>query len=220
MHNNNNIIKKQPEETEQWQLSLADMMTLLLCFFVLITAVSSIDKTRYAEIAEVMETAMGVESETVLQQQESMQDIKEKLEEAIGHQSSEIHLELRPDSVAINLTGGVFFKLGSADLTLLAIDILKRIADSLLSVSFRITVEGHTDNLPIRSVVFPSNWELSSARASAVARIIINRGFPKTKVKVLGLADTNPIYPNEDENGDSIPENQAQNRRVVILVTP
>ena len=223
---NGPITKKPADESEDWQLTLADMFTLLLCFFVLIAAISTVDKNRYAEVADSMEAAMGT-GRTRAQQhrrpkikQADLQEIKRQLELIIGHETKSVQLELRPDGVAVNLTGGLFFQLGRAELTPLAHELLGRIADTLLNIPYRVTVEGHTDNIPIKSSRFPSNWELSSSRASAVARLIIDHGFPKTSIKVMGLADTTPIYPNEDENGQPIPDNQALNRRVVILVTP
>ena len=101
-----------------------------------------------------------------------------------------------------------------------ALDLLGIITRPLLDIPYKITVEGHSDNIPIQSTQFPSNWELSSARASAVARYLIAQGFPKEKIQVVGLADTRPLVPNQDDNGDPIPENQSRNRRIVILVTP
>jgi chemotaxis protein MotB len=81
---------------------------------------------------------------------------------------------------------------------------------------YRITVEGHTDDAPINTVQFPSNWELSTARASAVVRFLIANGVRADRLRAAGYADTFPKMPNRDEQGRAIPENQAQNRRVVV----
>ena len=117
-------------------------------------------------------------------------------------------------------SGGVFFKLGSAELTSEALRILDKLATPLTEAHYKLTIEGHSDNLPIKSAQFPSNWELSSARASSVARYFIAQGFPKDSIQVMGLADTQPLAPNEDKKGKSIKANQSKNRRVVILVRP
>ena len=93
-------------------------------------------------------------------------------------------------------------------------------APALLDIPYRVKVEGHTDNIPIKSSCFPSNWELSASRASAVARFFIDTGVPADRLEVVGLADTRPEAPNEDLYGKPIQENQARNRRIVILVTP
>jgi len=71
-------------------------------------------------------------------------------------------------------------------------------------------VEGHTDDLPIHTQRFPSNWELSAARAASVVRFFIQQGIPKERLQAVGLADTQPRAPNTS------PEDRAKNRRVVI----
>jgi len=105
-------------------------------------------------------------------------------------------------------------------LTSEALTILDKLASPLTEAEYKLTIEGHSDNLPIKSGNYPSNWELSSARASSVARYFIAQGFPKTDIQVMGLADTRPLAPNTDKAGNSIPANQSKNRRVVILVRP
>ena len=224
--------KKHPRREETgWQLTLADMMTLILCFFVIIVSIAKVDPTRYEAMSDVLAEAMKgktAPSKRTAEQARTQVDAKAKnifelqleLAKLIGRESKAVNLKLRPDAVAINLQGGVFFKLGSADLTSEALRILDKLAAPLTEAHYKLTVEGHSDNLPIRSTQFPSNWELSSARASSVARYLIAQGFPKNDIRVLGLADTQPLAPNEDQTGQPIPENQAKNRRVVILVRP
>lgn len=214
-----NLRRKQEDEREEWQLTLADMMTLILCFFVLMVAISSIDRERYKVIADSLGKAMGSKSKVERQKQKNLQEIKQEIETIIGTETSAVQLELRSNSVAISLKDTLFFNIGSADLTEKAFFMLNRITETLLDIPYMITVEGHADNIPIKSAQFPSNWELSAARACAVARFLIDRGFPKNKIQILGLADTRPLFPNVDGYGRPIPENQARNRRVVILVT-
>ncbi len=234
MQNNNGFTPKerpQPEENG-WALTLADMMMLLLCFFVLILAVSKVDKNQYEAISDVMSEAMKGDSapsrRTSSEQVQMDVNVKSKnlfelqleMAKLVGKESKAVNIKMRPDSVAINLQGGVFFHLGSAELTSQALRILNKLAGPLTSAHYKLTVEGHSDNLPIRSTQFPSNWELSSARASTVARYFIAQGFPKNDIQVMGLADTQPLAPNVNKAGKSIPENQSKNRRVVILVRP
>jgi chemotaxis protein MotB len=224
--------KKRPRRQETgWQLTLADMMTLILCFFVIIVSIAKVDPTRFEAMSDVLAEAMkgkAAPSKRSAEQARTQVDAKAKnifelqleLAKLIGRQPKAVNLKLRPDAVAINLKGGVFFKLGSADLTSQALRILDKLAKPLTEAHYKLTIEGHSDNLPIRSAQFPSNWELSSARASSVARYLIAQGFPKNDIRVLGLADTQPLAPNLDQTGQPIPENQAINRRVVILVRP
>ncbi|MCJ2165839.1 MULTISPECIES: flagellar motor protein MotB [unclassified Pseudodesulfovibrio] len=223
--------RKRPVPDGGWRLTLADMMTLILCFFVVMLSVSKVDPNRYEAMSGVLAEAMkgkAAPSNRPDQQPMSQEEKKSKnlfeleleLAKLIGRESRAVNLKLRPDAVAINLKGGVFFPLGSADLTPEAVDILNKLARPLTDAHYKLTVEGHSDNLPIKSSQFPSNWELSSARASSVARFFIAQGFPKNDIQVMGLADTRPLAPNTDKAGNSIPDNQSMNRRVVILVRP
>ena len=223
--------KKNPHERDGWELTFADMMTLILCFFIVVAAISEVDKVRFSEVADSMVEAMGKKEKPVPKEQppvpsewrkklKSLNEVMAELKSGVGRETDAVDLEMRPDAVAVNLHGTVFFKLGSADLTPKALDLLGIITQPLLDIPYKITVEGHSDNIPIQSTQFPSNWELSSARASAVARYLIEQGFPKEKIQVVGLADTRPLVPNLDDAGDPIPENQARNRRIVILVAP
>lgn len=210
--------KRERDEGEGWEITFADMMTLILCFFILIVTISSVDMERYNAVSDIMGETMGGKDDQ--QQQISLAEIMQGLESVISTEPNAVQLEMRQNAVAVNLRDTVFFEIGSAELTEKALSILNRIREPLSGIPYRITVEGHTDNIPIKSEKFPSNWELSGSRASAVARFLIDYGFPKDKIQVLGLADTRPLSPNEDENGQAILENQSLNRRVVILVTP
>jgi len=229
-----NFIPKRPrppKDNTGWQLTLADMMTLLLCFFVLIVSVSKVDPNRYEAMSDILAEAMqgkAAPSKRTAEQAMTPVDKKSKnlfelqleLARLIGKESKAVNLKLRPDAVAINLKGGVFFQLGSADLTSEALRILDKLAIPLTEAHYKLTIEGHSDNLPIHSAQFPSNWELSSARASSVARYFIAQGFPKDDIRVMGLADTQPLAPNTDKKGKNISANQSMNRRVIILVRP
>ncbi len=223
--------KKTRREDIGWQLTLADMMTLLLCFFVLIVSIAKVDPTRYEAMSDILAEAMkgkAAPSKRVAEnaltpvekKSKNLFELQLELAKFIGSESKAVNLKLRPDAVAIDLKGGVFFKLGSADLTSEALRILDKLATPLTQAHYKLTIEGHSDNLPIKSAQFPSNWELSSARASSVARYLIAQGFPKDAIRVLGLADTQPLAPNVNQAGQSILKNQAINRRVVILVRP
>jgi chemotaxis protein MotB len=85
-------------------------------------------------------------------------------------------------------------------------------------IKYFIKVEGYTDDNPIHSGVFPSNWELSSARAGAILRIFEKLGFEPFRLMAIGFGSSRPAYPNRDSNGKAIAENQSLNRRVVIKV--
>ena len=209
---------KKTEENDDWQISFADMVLQLMCFFVLIAAASVVDTEQYKIVAKSMESAMGVKSAIEEKKERDLQSIRQDLQVIINTEQNAAAFETRTNAVALGLKENVLFPSGKADLNESAYATLRKIVGSLTNIKYRITIEGHTDNVPIQSTQFPSNWELSSARACAVARLFIDTGFPKDRVQVLGLADTKPLFPNTDEKGQSLPENQSKNRRVVILI--
>lgn len=231
-----NFKLKKPSQGEDgggWALTLADMMTLLLCFFVLMLAIADVDQNKYKTVSDSLAEAMGVdvagrnpEAATgsarmaISKDQRNIFEMQLEMSRLVGRETDALKIKMRPDSVAIILKGNFFFGSGKADLTSGAIKVLKQIVPTLAKSPYDIVVEGHSDNIPMRSKQFPSNWELSSARASAVARYLLKHGFSKKRIKVMGMADTAPMYPNTDENGKSISENQKKNRRVTLLVFP
>lgn len=131
-----------------------------------------------------------------------------------------MQVEKREGGYAVTLKGAVLFDRASADLRPASIPYLDSIAASLTQTPYSVTVEGHTDNLPIQSFVYPSNWELSAARAARVARYLIDRGVAPSRLRIAGFADTRPVAPNDTAQGQPLPENQARNRRVVVLINP
>lgn len=210
---------RREDDSAEWQLTLADMMTLILCFFVVIAAVGALDTERYREVAKSMSQAMGAK-DTAAQRANRLEEIAAELAKRITADKDTVEIERRPDAIALNLRGPVFFGSGQADLRPAAQQMLAEILGPLMATPYTIVVEGHTDDVPISSDRFPSNWELSAARAASVARFLVARGFPPGRVQVLGLADTRPLQPNRDQAGNPLPDNQAVNRRVTILFKP
>ncbi len=119
----------------------------------------------------------------------------------------------------LDMGSAAFFDSGSASLSdsgkAILHGVLARLA-AALGEGYRIKVEGHTDDTPIDTAQFPSNWELSTARAAAVVHFFIEQGIPAQRLRAIGYADTEPKVPNRDAAGNAIPGNQAQNRRVII----
>jgi len=129
-------------------------------------------------------------------------------------------IEQKGDRITtVEMSSATFFASGSATISKAGEAVLADVAARLKSDELRdylITVEGHTDDAPISTLQFPSNWELSTARASAVVHYFLEQGIPARKLRAAGYADTFPKAPNRDDAGNAIAENQAQNRRVVI----
>ena len=121
--------------------------------------------------------------------------------------------------VTLELSSSAFYEPGSATLREVALPVLGRIAQIVRADQYRffnVDVEGHTDDDPISTATFPSNWELSAARAAGVVRFFGEQGIELQRLKASGFAETRPKVPNRDKNGAPIPDNQEVNRRVVI----
>lgn len=236
-------LRRHRDDEDLWQITFADLVTLILTFFIILVSISKVDFVRYERVVDSMGKAMGQKqaerapspAEPLAEERkpveelppeeiraryrkvETLNAIMAELEYQLQLDHDSVALERREDAIALNLWGGVFFKSGSAELTEKAV-ILSIISDALAGLPYNVTVEGHTDNIPINTRQFPSNWELSAARAAAVARFLIDHGLDAHQVKIVGLADTHPLAPNQDDQGRPQPENMKLNRRVVILV--
>lgn len=114
--------------------------------------------------------------------------------------------------ITVDINASVLFAPGDANLDVGAISALTAMAKILAPTDFPITVEGHTDNTPISTPQFPSNWELSGARASSVVRLFIDNGVDPRRLTATGYADQRPIADN------ATPEGRARNRRVAITI--
>ncbi|MBI5626169.1 MAG: flagellar motor protein MotD [Nitrosomonadales bacterium] len=114
--------------------------------------------------------------------------------------------------VVLDISASSLFKTGEAVLQPGSLEVLREVSAVLSKEELPIEVEGHTDDIPIMTAQFPSNWELSSARASSVVRMLIANGVPEKHLSVVGLASNQPLVPNDS------PENRARNRRVSITI--
>ncbi len=215
-------MKKKPEEPidEGWMATYGDMVTLLLCFFVMMATVSKPDLALFEQIQASMNNALGNKNN-----ERPLQLMKADLEDDIKSTDISDKMSLGSDSqgLVLELDGDTFFTQGSADLSSQAIAVLKRISATLLSdryKNFKFSIEGHTSDEKFSSPQFPSNWELSAARAASVVRFLEGRGIPRVRMQAVGLYDVSPKYPNLDVYGEPIPNNRKRNRRVVIHIEP
>ena len=259
-----------PEEEKPgipaWVVTFADLMSLLMCFFVLLLSFSEIDAQKFKQIAGELSKAFGVQREvpvleipegtspifdkfspappepTVVnevkqtttdeqpelqtlksptdvavesaiqdQMQESMDQILQVLEPAIADGRINVSRDQRRIVIRVEEKGS--FPSGSAQLTYEFEGLLLEMAEVLAEIPGNLTIEGHTDNVPIRTGRFYSNWDLSAARAAAVANVLLARDYVQpTRLAVTGLADTEPRVPNTSS------DNRAKNRRVEIII--
>lgn len=123
-----------------------------------------------------------------------------------------VKLTLTNRGISIEINASLLFSPAQATLSQEAVTVLQAVAKVLVTDTHQIQIEGHTDNLPIASPVFPSNWELSTARASSVIRLFTDNGIAKARMVAIGYADNRPL-----DNSDT-PEGRAKNRRVTVMV--
>lgn len=199
-----------------WIVSYADMMTLLMSFFALMFSFSKVDQSAFDRVRQSVSKQFG--TEVIM----PFQDLSDSLKSMIAKKNLEgkVKVEQNGNSVSIIFQGSTLFEQGSIDLNPNAKSTILDFLDILYerAKQFPILVEGHTDDNPIASSRFPSNWELSSDRADLILRMIEQKGFPHQNLESQGFGDTRPIASNRDEHGVAIPENQALNRRITIKV--
>lgn len=205
--------------TEDWLITYADAITLLMAFFVLLLSFSKVDMEIYDKVANGLAESIARE-----ERKSDRESLKENLKETIISEGADDVVRIGTDaegSITLELDSGAFFQKGSADLQPQAIPVLKQFyveLSSELFQTFNISIEGHTDDVPIKTAIFPSNWELSTGRASTVVRFFIAEGMKKNRLKAIGYADTQPKVPNLNIVGEPIPENRTANRRVILRV--
>jgi chemotaxis protein MotB len=207
------------EDVEAWLMTFADMTTLLLCFFVLLFAMSSPDTTQFKKVAEALRE-QGFYNDAV-PIEDPYDKLKKELSMSLGASGYDQFMAVSEQDkvIALELSSSAFFEKGSAKFSPEAIPMLNLIEQHLLPLKLEkimVSVEGHTDDSPAQSEQYPSNWELSSGRASNVVRFLIAKEFPADKLRAVGYGDTKPKAPNRDARGNPIPANQELNRRVVV----
>lgn len=259
---------------EAWAIPYGDLITLLLAFFVVMYAISSVNEGKYRllsdslsaafsgtprtlepvpvgdpavgaastiQISRVTQAGLEASARRVLERvpvpgvndrsgesdaaaarlasalaerQRRLDGIAAAVETAMQELILADQLEVRRADawVEVEIRTDLLFASGSAELGRGAVVALERLADVLRASPNPIRVEGHTDDRPIKTAAFPSNWELSAARAASVVRVLAARGVAPTRLAVLGLGEFRPVRPN------STAEGRRANRRVLLLI--
>jgi chemotaxis protein MotB len=263
---------------EAWAIPYADLITLLLAFFVVMYAISSVNEGKYRVLSDAMVSAFNgastaksppppaskssatssgaaapgavslpittatpprtaaapqssvnaqdagepahtdVQSASSLEQAQRAAAALERVAQSVTNAMHDlvaknlVAVRRGESSVEVEIRTDILFPSGSATLAPTAIDILTRLAESLRSVPNPIRVEGHTDDRPINTLAFPSNWELSAARASSVVHLFSSRDIAPGRLAVIGLGEYRPVKSNTTSEG------RNANRRVVIVI--
>lgn len=230
-------VNRDEPKGDEWLATYSDCVTLLMTFFVLLYAMSSVDENKIRALSQAFRTVMAGEAgDTILEYSLYNGDVPliggeiptdtidgEKIEESMYYQVSkfvdEHDLEAVVDiietdlGVAIQLRDNILFETSKSDLRSESKEILDSIAALISSMNNNIVVEGHTDNRPINTAEFPSNWELSVDRAINVVRYFVENGkIDPSRLSATGYGEFQPIVDNDTE------ENMEKNRRVNILI--
>lgn len=213
--------KRQVEENPLYLVVLSDIMTNLMLFF-LILYVFNIQPENQAASAFMS----GFDQEAAQKEKEKKaeeivskfteQDVALKLAEELlkAGMKDMAEVQLTDKQIKINIAAPVLFSSGRAELGRGSSDVLRPVADVLKKLPNDIIVEGHTDNVPIKSGDFRSNWELSAARANAVVDLLAARySVPQERMIAAAYGEHRPVAPNDTPLG------RAQNRRIEIIVS-
>ncbi len=215
-----------------WMVTFADLMTLLLCLFVLLLSFAKFDTAKFHQNTSAINSAFGISktpsdftappTPNIINLNPFKNDPRRAEENRVLVQIKKvmakeillsiIDLEVKDNLVVIRFPGSAAFGSGTADLAPEFMPSLGRIGEVLKSANGRIFISGHTDDVPISTERFRSNWDLSAARAVSVAHYLLADQIDAKRVIVQGAADSQPLLPNDS------PEHRARNRRVEIAL--
>ncbi|MDC0591615.1 flagellar motor protein MotB [Bacteroidota bacterium] len=212
---------EEAEEDLEYLLTYSDMITLLLAFFAILIASSTPDQALWDQMKEGMRSEVtGTEI-----QKTPLAEIKADLDSILTTEREQglVNIDLTNKEIVMTFNSSSLYISGGAELLPSGEGIIRKVGDALNGLSFynfKVDIEGHTDNVPINTLRFPSNWELSVARASEVVKFLVNLGYEPSNLKASGYADTQPLpnAPHTDEFGQDIIENRAKNRRIVLRI--
>ncbi|MDD4706850.1 MAG: flagellar motor protein MotB [Bacillota bacterium] len=222
-------------DTNSWMTTYSDLVTLLLCFFVLLFSFSVIDAKKFEAIIRSFQGSLGVldagktidedqyisqalQSDRLLQEQleaESMEWLYRQLDEYIKENDLEatVVLGVEERGLLIRFKDQALFDSGKALIRKDAETIVISIGEILKQNERSIRVEGHTDNVPMNTLLYPSNWELSTARAVNVVKFLIEDvGITPVRLSAAGYGEYHPIADNNTA------ENRQKNRRVDVVI--
>ncbi|MFC5712807.1 flagellar motor protein MotS [Thalassorhabdus alkalitolerans] len=234
--------EEEEKGSPRWMTTFSDMILLVLVFFVMLFSMSVVDAQKFRSLAESfqqndildhqssiidlndqLDESSATESEEKIEGVEdeeaegyNLESLLEEVEQYLGDNDLDEVITARQEErgVVLTLQERLLFETGEADIIEDAAPFLKKVGTLLTSLPNEVTVEGHTDNRPISTYRYPSNWELSGARASSVIRHILQENeLDDERFLAIGYGDTRPVAPNDT------PENLQENRRVVIIIS-
>lgn len=229
------------DNSERWMISYADFLTLLFTFFVVMYSVSAVNDGKYRVASESLIKAftnargdliprievLPYTSKSQKAKKEVRDEAKpkeadrEKTEKMLGDiadvmeplvRSGKVRIVQTPRGLSIEVSDSILFSPGQANLGSYAEQAMLAVAAVIADADFPVVIEGHTDDVPINTAQFPSNWELSAVRATTVLRVFLKAGVKATRLTAIGYSDQQPV----ESNGTV--EGRARNRRVNIQI--
>lgn len=224
------------EVPSEWLTTLADMSMLLMAFFILLFSMSTLDTTKFTDSFQSVKKAIGAKGkelmtstpttreasvmvEQVKLRQQIIAEQKKVLSEFRSYVSTKgvqgvTSATLEAGKITINIPSGVLFAKDAVELSDAGKAVLSTLFDFFIKASGeRINIRGFTDNSPPGpGARYKDNWEISSLRAVSVLRYLVGRGLPPNRLTATGLADLEPLYPNNTD------ENRARNQRVEFVL--
>ena len=212
-----------------WQVVYSGFILIMLCFFIMLSSFSTMEEAKIMQFVRSFISAVSIlpgglkfeQGTAVVPKAPDMVEAKNELAQVFADLNSlskmygledGIELTQTADGLSMRLSDHALFNLGEADVTPEALPILKKIGSIVAKTDYLVRIEGHTDDLPISTVAFPSNWELSTARAVNVLRYLTEKfNLPQQRVSAVGFGKHQPIAPNDS------PAGRAKNRRVEIF---
>ena len=213
-----------------WEIVYSGFVLIMLCFFIMLSSFASIEEGKVVRFVKSFVTSVSILSgglkfepgQRIIRQSADIVDKENQLAQVFEDVKllrdslgldKKVDISFSKKGLVMRISDTVLFDMGSANMSEEAVALMKNIAQIISKISHRIRIEGHTDNLPIHTDRFPSNWELSTARAVNVLRYFIGKGkIAKERLSAVGFGEFQPIFPNDTA------EHRAKNRRVEIVL--
>lgn len=229
MNKNGRLNKEEGSSGGGWEIVYSGFVMILLCFFIMLSSFSTMEEAKIMRFVKSFVNAVGIlpggvkfdAGSAVLPGSVDMVDSQDKLAQIFSElealseslkKENDITVAYSSKGLVMRLSDHALFDVGVATISPQAVPLLKTVGDIIAKTSFEVRIEGHTDDLPINTVDFPSNWELSTARAVKVLRYFIETArISSERLSAVGFSEFQPMVPNDT------PEHRAQNRRVEII---
>ncbi len=233
-------VKKEEEMNEAWLLPYSDLMTLLLALFISLFAISQTDQKKVSQLAQAFSAAfnmggpsffnnagpnagrraemMSTEDKgnaAYIAENQKLQEVQKQMEDYIEQNGlqDQISTQMSENGLMVSIREKALFQSGSAELTPQAQDIASVVANLLASINEQVVISGHTDNMPIHNAQYPTNWDLSAARALNVMKYLLSiSNMDPQRFSAVGYGEYRPVADNSTEEG------RTKNRRVEILI--